>query len=84
MVNSFKLPLYLLFITKLTSHFIAIFFLDDGWSVYSKYWTFQILTQFIPKKITTMVENVDDEVDYDGKPCENYKDDRILVNSLIK
>lgn len=36
------------------------------------------------KKISTMVENVDDEVAYDRKPCEKDKDDRILVNRLIK
>ena len=43
-----------------------------------------INTHFIPKKISTMVENVDDEVAYDRKPCGKDKDDRILVNRLIK
>lgn len=31
-----------------------------------------------------MVENVDDEVAYDIKPCEKDKDDRMLVKKLIK
>ena len=31
-----------------------------------------------------MVENVDDEVAYDIKPCEKDKDDRMLVKRLIK
>ncbi len=31
-----------------------------------------------------MVENVDDELAYDRKPCEKDKDDRIRVNGLLK